>query len=56
MKYLIRQFGLTALGLCILAGAASLEMRLATIEAKLDRALQTEAALNRVAMDLPRVR
>lgn len=52
MKYLIKNFGLTALGLCLLTGAVTLEMRLERIETKLDKATEINRTLSQVELAL----
>ena len=52
MNWALKNFGLTALGFCLLAGAAAIEMRLESIEDKLTKVTTIETNLAGVSHDL----
>lgn len=54
MKWLLKNIGLTLAGFLFLFGFMALELRLESIEAKLDKAMQTEATLRTAELALPK--
>lgn len=50
---IFKNVGMMTLGICILAGAASIEMRLETIEEKLDRSEHLTSTINQIAAAIP---
>ena len=53
MIWAVKNIGLLALGLCILASAASLELRLNSIEQRLDSATKLERELSKLSAAVP---
>ncbi len=53
INHLLKQFGFATLGFCILASAASLELRLESIEKQLSLANASTIALGKYAEALP---
>lgn len=53
MKWLIKNIGLTLAGFLCLFGFMALEMRLQSIEDKMDQALKVEASIKVASVALP---